>query len=210
MPSLPLPRLTGAPPALPPLLDRASERWWRCSPRQRLASLLALALLGLAAGIGQAAASPWGPPVTVHLASRDLAVGEVLTTSDTRRGSWPRDLVPPQAVTAPQPGATIVAPLPAGSVLTDAHLGEGGLHTLLRPGYAAVALDVEVLPGADPGLRLDLVGVDVEGRGVTLAQDATVLLVDAGQLWVEVPRAVAGPVAAATRTGALAVVVVSG
>lgn len=170
--------------------------------------LLAALLIIVAAGIGQAAASPWGPPTTVHVAARDLAVGDVLTDGDVRRRGWPRDLVPPDAVTVDVTGTTVLAPLPAGAVVTDAHLGDAGLGGAVGSGRAGVAVPLEVVPTTTPGMRVDLVTVDLDGRGIRLAADATVLTVDGAHVWVEVERDASADVAAAARSGALAVVVV--
>src|SRR6056297_3847642 len=99
MDPMPLVRhLNGAPPALPSHLDRLSEHWWRLPPRGRAGVLTAFLLVVLAAGIGRSASSPWGPPVTVHVAARDLGVGDVVADDDLHRRGWPRDLVPADAV----------------------------------------------------------------------------------------------------------------
>lgn len=208
-PASPLRLLHGAPPALPSWLDRVSERWWRLGPRVRALLLTVLLVAGLAAGIGQAASSPWGPPVTVTVAARDLGVGEVLGPGDTRRTGWPRDLVPDGAVGAAPIGDTVVAPVVAGGVLTEQHLSVAGLGGMVGEEQAAVAVPLELVPAATPAMRLDLVAVDLDGRGLRLAADATVLSVDAAHVWVAVQRAAAPDVAAAAGSGSLAVVIVS-
>lgn len=201
-------RLRGAPPALPTRLDRISERWWRTGPRMRAAVIVSLVIAVLAAGIGQAASSPWGPPTTARVAARDLGTGTVLGPGDLERRSWPVALLPSAAVDHDPLGATLLAPLPAGSVLTEAHLGRDGLGAGLVAGDAAIAVPFELLTVATPGMHVDLVGVDLDGRGVRLAGDATVLAVDMDEVWVTVPRDAAPDVAAATVAGSLALVVV--
>lgn len=200
--------LHGPPPTLPAWVDRGSERWWRLAPRTRALAIATLLLAGLAAGVGQAASSPWGPPVTVTVAARDLAVGEVLTAGDLRRTGWPRDLVPDGAVDAAPSGDTVVAPVAAGTVLTEHHLSVAGLGAMVAEDQAAVAVPIELVPAAMPAMRLDLVAVDLDGRGVRLAADATVLSIDPAHVWVAVQRTAAPDVAAAAGSGGLAVVIV--
>lgn len=197
--------LDGPPPSLPSLVDAASERWWRLPPRARVAAVLAAGLLLLAAGAGHVASSPWGPPVTVVVATRDLAIGEELTTADVRRTGWPADLVPAGALS--DPAGTVVAPVPAGSVVTDRHVARDGLARALPDGMVAVPLPAELLPEVPAGARLDLVGATLDGRGVTLAHRALVLAAGGPQVWVAVDHAAAADVAAAGATGQLTLVV---
>ena len=75
-------RLAGSPVALPDLLDRVSERWWRTPPRFRLLTVVGGVCLVVLAGVAHAASDPGGPPVTVWVASRDLLPGDVLTPDD--------------------------------------------------------------------------------------------------------------------------------
>jgi hypothetical protein len=198
--------LGGAPLAAPPVVDRCSERWWQLPPRVRMALLGGAALTLLAAGTLHVASSPWGPPVSVLVATDDLVVGHQLGEGDVRRADWPADLVPPGA--ALEATGTVVAPVAAGSVVTGLHLGEGGLGTAVPHGRAAVPLPAELVSDLPPGARLDLVGTDLDARGLVLAHDAVVLAHDGVHVWVVVDRAAAADVAAAAMAGALATVLV--
>lgn len=198
--------LDGPPFALPRPLDTVAERWWRARPRTRALLGLAGAAIVVVAGVAHAGASPHGPPTDVWIASRDLAVGQLLGRDDVRRTAWPRDLVPDGALR--EPAGTVRAPLPRGAVITDRHLGDAGLTARLPAGAAAVAIPHDTLPSLPPGTHADLVGHDLDGRAVTLASRAVVLAVDDDAVWVAVDHDVAARVAGAAATGAMAVVVV--
>jgi pilus assembly protein CpaB len=207
------PRLTrlfdGTPLAAPALLDRVSERWWSLSPRLRTAAVALTGVLALAAGTIGLVASPWGAPVTVLVARHDLTVGQPVGAEDVRRTDWPAELVPAGALgDAGEVGGTVVAPVPAGSIVTDLHLGEGGLGGVVPAGSAAVALPAETVPGLTPGARLDLVGADLDTRGTVLASGAVVLVHDATHVWVVVEHHEAAATAAAALAGAVTAVVV--
>jgi pilus assembly protein CpaB len=198
--------LEGTPPVLPPALDRASERWWRTPPRVRALSLLVALVLLLVAGTVRLASSPWGPPVPVLVAARDLPLGAPLDADAVRTTEWPARLVPPGAL-ATVADSVAIAPLAEGSVLTDRLVGEGGLGAALPDGSAAVAVPSELVPVLLPGARLDLVGAELDGRGVALATAATVLTDDGEHVWVAVDHQQAPAVAAAAAAGTVTVVV---
>lgn len=165
---------------------------------------MALALL---AGLTQAAATPYGPADTVHVATRDLPIGHEVAPGDLRRADWPEELIP-EAATA-DPAGHLTAPLPAGAVLTDAHLGTTGVASLLPADAVAVPLPTESVPTLLAGQRIDIVGRDVHGVGTVLARTARVVAVEAEYVWVAVSRADAPDVAAAAPTGTLSVVVLA-
>lgn len=202
-----LSRLDGAPFALPDILDRASERWWARSPRTRFVLVgCALALVVLV-GLSHAAATPYGPLRTVHVATRDLPIGHEVSPGDVRRTDWPLELIPTAATT--DPTGRLTAPLPAGAVLTDGHLGSDGIAGQLPPDTVAVALPAEAVPTLAPGQRIDVVGRDVQGVGLVLARGARVVTVEAEVVWLAVAREAAADVAAAAPTGAVSVVVLA-
>jgi Flp pilus assembly protein CpaB len=199
----------GAPVAAPALLDRVSERWWSLTPRARTAAAAVLGLAALTAGTINLVASPWGAPVTVLVARHDLAVGQTVAVEDLRRTDWPAELVPTGALgAAAEALGTVVAPVPAGSVVTDLHLGGGGLGDVVPEGHAAVALPADAVPGPTPGARLDVVGADLDTRGTVLASGAVVLAHDAAHVWVVVAHHEAAATAAAALAGAVTSVLV--
>jgi hypothetical protein len=197
--------LDGPPFALPAMLDALAERWWRTRPRTRTGLSLGAVVLLVMAGVTHAAASPYGPPTAVWIADRDLTIGTVLTADALHRASWPRDLVPDGALQ--EPIGTLVAPLPRGAVVSDLHVGEGGVAASLPVGYAAVALPPESLPELAPGTRIDLVAADTQGGATTIASDAVLLGSDGTAVWVAVERAAATQVSGAALHGAIGVVV---
>jgi hypothetical protein len=205
-----LPRLTrpldGAPFAAPAILDRVAERWWQLPPRARVLGMVAAAALVLAAGTAHLTTSPWGAPTSVLVAARDLSVGQPVGPDDVRRTDWPASLVPAGAVL--EPAGTVLAPVPAGSILTDLHLGDGGIGASLPAGRAAVGLPAELVTPLPPGSTIDLVAPDLDTRGVILASRAVVLADDGTQVWVVVDHPEAADVAAAAATGSISVVVV--
>jgi len=204
LPPLRWPGGSGPPPALPDLLDRALERWWRLPPRVRAAAVVAVLLLLAGTAVARVARSPWGPPVLVAVATRDLPVGATLggAVATARR---PASLLPADAAV---PGgipddATLAIGVVAGTVLTERHLRPGGPLADLRPGLAAVGVPVEALPGAAAGRLVDLVVTRTDGGGVVVAADVRVLSVDGELAWLAVPRAAAPDVAAAAGRGLL-------
>lgn len=194
-PALPLPRV----------LDGLAERWWAATPRARgaLASLIGVALLAAAAG--HATATPYGPPTTVLVATRDLPPGQVLSDDDLRPRSMPADLVPDGALDAAD--GVLAATLPRGAVATDRHLGDGGWAASLPADRAAVAVAADQLPPLTAGTRVALVGTDHDGRAATLGRDAVVLAVEPEAVWFSVDIGEAVDVTGAAAVGNLAVVV---
>jgi hypothetical protein len=204
-----LPRLArpldGAPFVAPAFLDRAAERWWQLPPRVRVLGMVAAVALTLAAGTVHLTTSPWGAPTTVLVAAHDLSVGQAIGPDDVRRADWPASLVPAGAVL--EPAGSVLAPVPAGSILTDLHLGDGGIGDSLPPGRAAIGLPAELVSDLPPGATIDLVAPDLDARGVILASRAVVLVDDGTRVWVVVDHPEAADVAAAAATGTITVVV---
>ncbi|MFO7960759.1 MAG: SAF domain-containing protein [Nitriliruptoraceae bacterium] len=210
MPTLPrrhqrLRALPGPPLPLPRALDRLAERWWAATPRARSALGLLIAVAILAAAAGHATATPYGPPRTVLVATRDLSPGQVLTDADLRPRSMPSDLVPDGALGTA--AGVLAAMLPRGAVATARHLGDGGWAAGLPTGRAAVAVAIEQLPPLTAGTRVALVGNDHDGRAATLGRDAVVLAVEPETVWFSVEVGEAVDVTGAAAIGRLAVVV---
>jgi hypothetical protein len=197
--------LSGPPVVLPAWLDHLAERWWAATPRTRTAVALLVTIALLAAALGHAAATPYGPPTTVLVATRDLTPGDPLTAGDVRRRTVPRDLVPAGALDRAE--GVLAAALPAGAVATDRHLGDGGVAANLPAGRVAVAVDSERLPTLSAGTRADLVGADHDGRATVLGRDAIVWAVELDTVWFSVDAGDAVAVTGAAAIGNLAVVV---
>lgn len=202
-----LPPLDGPPPSLPRALDLASERWWGLPPRARmlLAGLVAgvLVLITVAPGLPRAGSTA----VEVAVAARDLPAGHELSSGDLRSERRPAELLPTGA-TAPGATGTLTSALPRGAVLTDEHLGTGGIGALLGEGRAAVAVPADLIADPRAGVAVELVATDDPG-GSTGASPAPgrILRVDAEHVWVEVDASRAGTVAAAATRRSIAVVV---
>ena len=205
-PSPRLPRgLQGAPLPLPRALDPLSEWWWRASPRTRTAIGLVAIVAVLAAGIGHAAASPYGRPTPVLVATRDLLPGEVPVAGDLEQVSIPSTLVPTAATL--EPSGVVSHALPTGAILTERHLGDGGWAASVPAGRVAVPVGADQLPALTPGTRLDVVGAGADGHGRRLSAGAVVLSAPGDQVWLSVLADDAVAVSAAATAGALAVVV---
>lgn len=198
--------LDGPPFALPPVLDRVAERWWRARPRSRLVVGLAVVVLLVVIGLANAAAAPHGPPSVAWVATRDLRVGDVLGPDELRRTTWPADLLPDGVVS--EPSGILVAPLPRGAVATDRHVGDGGPATGLPPGTAVVPVPVDAVPPLPSGARLELVAGDgVGGAGQLITGDALVLRTDEAAVWLAVDHEDAAALASAALHGPIGVVV---
>jgi pilus assembly protein CpaB len=204
--------LHGAPYRLPGAADRVAEGWWLLSPRIRLLLGAAFAAMVLTAILLRVALSPYGPPAPVLVAAADLRVGEVLAGSDVIVARWPRELVPPGALSQRSAvvGGRMTMGVTAGTALTARHVtGEGPL-TGLAPGLAAVPVPTSALRGASGGVLLDLVVTLGDGTGRTLARDVRVLAEEGGTTWLEIDRALAPDVAAAAARGTLSAAVLAG
>lgn len=198
--------LDGPPFALPALLDRVSERWWRARPRARVLLSLSAVVLIVVAGIAHAAAAPHGPPAVAWVASHDLVVGHVLEPGDLERTDWPSGLLPDGALREPR--GTLAAPLPRGAVATERHLGDAGVAAGLPDGTVAVPVPLEVLPDLPAGARIDLVASDLGGGAHLLTSGAVVLHTDAVAVWLAVEQQTAPQVAGAALHGPIGVIVV--
>lgn len=201
--------LDGPPPALPAVLDGALERWSALPPRVRAAAVLGASLLVATGGVVRVARSPYGPPVTVAVVDRDLAVGADLAGAVVTERR-PATLVPRDAVADVPGDATLALGVVGGTVLTVRHLRPGGPLADLPGGAAAVPVPAESAPGAVPGRRVDVVVVRADGGGAVAAADARVLATDGDRVWLAVPRTAAPDVAAAAARGQLAVVLLPG
>lgn len=203
------PRLAGPPPVLPALVDRGLERWWRLPPRGRAVALIAILAVVAGGSVARVAQSPYGPPVTVIVAARDLPVGATAAgaTLPARR---PAGLVPSDAITAVPADATLTLGVVTGTVLTSRHLQQGGPLAGLTAGSAGIAVPLDALPGLLPGRRVDLVATRADGGGVVLATDVRVLGTDGDRAWLAVPREAAPDVTAAVARGLLSVAVLPG
>lgn len=194
---------SGAPPALPAALDRASEGWWALSPRLRAAIVMVLLVAGLAVLGRGATRSPWGPPVAVVVAAADLSPGAPIGPGDLRTASWPADLVPANALVDPTDlgtDARVRGPIPAGTALTPQHLVTG-VSGLVEPGEAAVPLPTDRVAGIQAGEVVDVVATSVHGTGQRVADGARVVAVDADWIWLAVRLDQVEAVAAAGTTG---------
>lgn len=191
---------TGPPLALPVLLDRLSERWWRLSPRWR-AAVVMIGIVAVLAVAGRGAArSPWGPPVPVLVTAVDVPAGAPVV--DVRTADRPADLVPPDALTAPPDDARARGPIPSGTVLTERHVASG-VAGLVGPGEVAVSLPRDGLPPVEAGQAVDVLATRPDGSGSRVAEAARVLAVDDAWVWLAVRTEQADAVAGAAGTGQL-------
>lgn len=196
----------GAPLVLPPWLDALSDRWWGLTPRTRAIAVLSLVVLTAVLATIRVAASPYGPPVPVLVATEDLPAGTVLGAEVLRTERWPEELAPPGAHS--EPTGTLVAPLPGGAILTGGHLTEDGVGGMIDPGQAAVPVPAELVPELGIGTLVQVVASGPDGAGLVLADRAEVVATDGTTLWLATSERVAADVAAAGLRGTVALAVV--
>ena len=198
-----LPQLSGPFPALPAALDRWSERWWALSPRVRLSSAVAAALLVV---IGFAIADGSEPSTAVLVTTRDLAAGDPVDPASVTVVERPAGTVPEGALRGLPQGAESLGPIPRGAVLTRVHLTEAGLAATVAAGRVATAVPAEALPpGIAPGQHVDLLAGTPDGQTRVLASGARVLTVGQSHVWLEVSRDEAAHVASAAAWGRIGV-----
>lgn len=202
----------GPPLRLPVAADRIAEGWWRLTPRTRAAVGVVAVVALVTAVVARLALSPYGPPTVVLVTRGDLAVGSTVDPDDVDRTRWPVGLLPAaRPVTrAELARARLATDVPAGTVLTRAHLRDAGPLATLAEDAAAVPVPAELLRGVTPTARLDVVGVAGDGSGRVLARDTRVLAVEDGTVWLEVGRDAAADVAAAALRGTLSGAVLAG
>lgn len=193
-------RPSAAPVALPAMLDRVSERWWRLSPRLRAIVLVTLSVVVLALVGRGATTSPWGPPRQVLVLRADLPAGAPVGPDDVDHVQWPAELVPTDALGELPEDARVRGPAAADAVLTGRHL-VSGLAGLLQAGEAAVSVPTDGLPAVVAGDVVDVVAATPDGAGHRAATAARVVAVDAAFLWLAVDRGQVDAVAAAGATG---------
>jgi Flp pilus assembly protein CpaB len=168
--------LAGPLPALPRPFDALSERWAALPPRARLATALTLVAVTAAAFhlyVTRVDARWGGAPVDVLVAVEDLPVGAA--PQPLRRVPYPPAAVPPGAVTAAPEGSALALGLPAGSVLTDAHLDPRGPAAGLDPALRALPVPVEDGWGIVPGGWVDVWVLAADDPATLIARSRPVL-----------------------------------
>ena len=169
--------LQGPPLPLPALADRCHEQWWRLPPRARsLLAVLAVAALiaGAEARVAAVRAQWEGPPQRALVATTAGAVGQA---PRVRVARLPPALVPPDAPHEVPDGARLAFALPAGSVLTRAHLSPRGPAAGLPDDLRVVPVPVD--PGWDvrAGGRVDVWTLSSPGTSQRIAERRPVLAV---------------------------------
>lgn len=170
-------RVDGPPIALPAVLDRCSERWWRLPPRARggLVVLAALVLVGaMQARVAQVRSAWGGPPRRVLVAVHDAGVGE---RPPVRATLVPPALAPRDAPQRVSHDARLAFALPAGTVLTRSHLSARGPAAGLPPDLRVVPMPVD--PGWDvrSGGWVDVWALTTTGASTRIAEHRPVLAV---------------------------------
>lgn len=149
--------------------------------------LIACLLLSAAAGVSVEALVGDGSPTTpVISASRDLAVGTVLSAADLSLVDLPVDAVAGQGFqgTDELVGQQLAVPLPRGFPVPATALVGEGLLTGTAPGTVAVPLrpaDPSTVGLLAPGQLVDV--ILRTGNGYDVAADSTVLARAAPVLW---------------------------
>lgn len=145
--------------------------------RVKSLALLMLALgCGLVASIGitqvmakrnAPSAAPAGETESIFVAMKDIGLGEILTAQDLRLEPWPKDKVPPGALSRIEEveGRRSKTKIFAGEPILDKKLfgkgaAEQGPDALIPKGYRVVAVKVDQVSGTAgmimPGSRVDV------------------------------------------------------
>jgi hypothetical protein len=193
--------LKGPAPVLPRALDDCAEWWAGLGPRQRMVlgvTGVLLLIAGAAQWSGSVDARWGGAPLRVLVASSDLAPGAEASGLEERW--YPPVVVPPRAVTAVPEGSRLAFALPAGSVLTEAHLDPRGPGRGLAAGLRALPVPLEAGWGVEAGGWVDVWVLGAGEQPATLvARSCPVLQVEAADqgatALVAIPEAAVGAAA---------------
>jgi Flp pilus assembly protein CpaB len=191
---------------------RSPTAWWSAAAA---VAVLAATRLSAIDDEAEARRAAWGEAVTVAVAARDLAAGDVIGPGDVVVDEWPRAMVPDRAVEEPPIGRTVAAPIVVGEAVVSDRVAPEGLSdvaALLPPGWRAVAVpSASGGFGADApplalGDRVDVLAtfevLDVDSPPTeTVAEGALVVDVGETNVTVAVPAADAERVANAATTG---------
>ncbi len=191
-------RLHGPAPVWPRPLDAALEWWAGLPTRARVALRAGAAVVVAVAVSGGLVQGPWGAPVPVVVATRDVAAGAPLGPTDLEVAQRPRGLVPPDAITdqgAVPPDAVADGHLPAGTFLTHRAISAGGPGGAATPGTAVVPVPADTLPPLPIGTRLDLAVAGFDGTTRIVARDAALVADDGTWRWLRIDRDAVGEVA---------------
>lgn len=169
--------LSGSYPRLPGPVDWCSEQWAALRPRVRMLAVLTLIVAAAMFAMTrvQAAEQRWGgTPRRVLIATRDLAVGDPATS--LRMVRLPPDAVPDTALSQVGVGVRVTLALPAGAVLTSAHIDPRGPAAGLGAGLRAMPIRAEEGWGVVSGGWVDVwVLGDAEGGSRLVAQSRPVV-----------------------------------
>lgn len=194
-------------------MDAALEWWAALTGRARaLLRVTGLAVILLAA-TGGLLDGRWGPPVEVVVAARDVAAGAPVTTADLHVVTWPRDLVPPDALTTPTAlpeRAVADGVLTRGTPITSSNVHGGGPAAAAPAGTALVPVPADLLPHLPVGTRVDLAVAGFDGNAQVVATAAAVVAHDGTWQWLRIGRDEVGSVAAGVGDGTLVAAVVRG
>jgi hypothetical protein len=149
--------VNGRPLALPSPIDTVSEWWARIPPRPRALLVLLVAaatVAGLQHRVALAEARWGGMPVTVLRAVEDLPAGTPAALLEPI--ALPPAALPVRAVRYPPDDAVLSLPLPAGSVLTQAHLDPRGPAANLPGDVRVIPLPIEAGWQVEPGGWVDV------------------------------------------------------
>lgn len=150
--------------------------------------------------------------IPVLAATRDLAVGSVLTEADVTVVHLPEHAGTLDAFRAADQvvGQQLAAPVTAGSPIAGTSLVGDALLTGTPPGTVAVPLrpsDPSTVQLLAPGQRVDV--ILSTGNGYDVATDTTVVARSVAVLWTAAPDGGSGAWAAADSDGGLVVVAAS-
>ena len=173
---------------------RLSQHRWRLVAAA--AMLVLISVTWTTVRNAESARSAWVDQLTVAIAARDLATGEVIGNDDVRDLSLPRAAVPRGATplaAAELVGQRVRSAIMEGEAVVTNRLGAAGLSPLaarVGPTHRAVAVPLgDARPPLQPGDRVDLIAAGTRGATGerTVARLAEVLDVAEQAVTVAVP-----------------------
>ena len=146
----------------------------------------------------------FGKYTVVHIAAREIAIGEPITASDTQTFTMPSQFVLPSTLLELSESLTATTNIQQGDVISEQNTSASDQRVAVPAGMRAVSIVPRIaMPALQPGSLVDIVanGQIIAARGIVLST-----LDDNSGIVIAVSESTAPAVASAAATGEAAIV----